>query len=74
MYIIITVYIYIYIYNILAIYIYIYIIQYSYPQTDCFVISELSSVVRHAGRSKPGSNFTLDCVSDHSSTKRTTLA
>ena len=28
---------------------------YSLLQTDCFVLSELFSVVRHAGRSKPGS-------------------
>ena len=27
----------------------------SHPQTDCFVLSELYSVARHAGRSKPGS-------------------
>ena len=32
---------------------YIYIC--SHPQTDCFVLSELFSVARHAGRSKPGS-------------------
>ena len=37
------------------IYIYIYIYIYSHPQTDCFVLSELFSVARHAGRSKPGS-------------------
>ena len=28
---------------------------YCHPQTDCFVLSELFSVARHAGRSKPGS-------------------
>ena len=28
---------------------------YSYPQTDCFFLSELFSVARHAGCSKPGS-------------------
>ena len=28
---------------------------YSHPQTDCFVLSELFSVARHAGRSEPGS-------------------
>ena len=28
---------------------------YSHLQTDCFVISKLFSVARHAGRSKPGS-------------------
>ena len=28
---------------------------YSHPQTDCFVLSELFSVARHAGRSKPES-------------------
>ena len=28
---------------------------YCNPQTDCFVLSELFSVARHAGRSKPGS-------------------
>ena len=37
-----------------CIYIYIYVI-YSHPQTDCFVLSELFSVARHAGSSKPGS-------------------
>ena len=37
----------------MCVYIYIYI--YSHPQTDCFVLSELFSVVRHAGRSKPES-------------------
>ena len=26
-----------------------------HPQTDCFVLSELFSVARHIGRSKPGS-------------------
>ena len=28
---------------------------YSHPQTDCFVLSELFSVARYVGRSKPGS-------------------
>ena len=28
---------------------------YSHPQTDCFVLSELFSVARHVGLSKPGS-------------------
>ena len=28
---------------------------YSHPQTDSFVLSELFSMARHAGRSKPGS-------------------
>ena len=37
------------------IYIYIYIYIYCHPQTDCFVLSELFSVARHAGRSMPGS-------------------
>ena len=37
------------------IYIYIYIYIYSHPQTNCFVLSELFSVARHAGRSKPWS-------------------
>ena len=37
--------------RILAIYIYIY----SHPLTDCFVLSELFSVARHIGGSKPGS-------------------
>ena len=37
------------------IYIYIYIYIYSHPQTDCFVRSELFSVARHVGCSKPGS-------------------
>ena len=34
---------------------YLYIYIYSHPQTDCFVLSELFSVARHAGRSEPGS-------------------
>ena len=34
---------------------YIHIYIYSHPQTDCFILSELFSVARHAGRSKPGS-------------------
>ena len=38
---------------IVKVYIYIYI--YCNPQTDCFVLSELFSVARQAGRSKPGS-------------------
>ena len=33
----------------------IYIYIYCHPQTDCFVLSELFSVARHAGRSKPKS-------------------
>ena len=33
---------------------YIYIYIYSHPQTDFFVLSELFSVARHVGRSKPG--------------------
>ena len=33
----------------------IYIYIYSHPQTDCFVLSELFSVARHAGHSKPES-------------------
>ena len=37
----------------LSLYIYIYI--YCHPQTDCFVLSELFGVARHAGRLKPGS-------------------
>ena len=38
------------------IYIYIYIYIYiCYPQTDCFVVSQFFSVVRHAGRFKLGS-------------------
>ena len=28
---------------------------YCHPQTDCFILSELFSVARPAGRSKPGS-------------------
>ena len=28
---------------------------YCHPQADCFVLSELFSVARHVGRSKPGS-------------------
>ena len=34
---------------------YLYIYIYCHPQTDCFVLSELFSVARHVGRSKPGS-------------------
>ena len=34
---------------------YIYIYIYCHSHTDCFVLSELFSVARHAGRSKPGS-------------------
>ena len=41
---------YIYIY----IYIYIFIHLYCHPQTDCFVVSELFSVVRHVGLLKLG--------------------
>ena len=33
---------------------YIYIYIYCHPQTDCFVLSELFSVARPAGHSKPG--------------------
>ena len=33
----------------------VYIYIHCHPQTDCFVLSELFSVARHAGRSKPGS-------------------
>ena len=40
------------------IYIYIYTHKYCHPETDCFVLSELFSVARHAGRSKPGSKPT----------------
>ena len=56
---------------------YIYIYIYCHPQTDCFVLSELFSVARHAGRSKPGSKpvqLYIRLVSDLSVTKRTTLA
>ena len=34
---------------------YIYIYIYCHPQKDCFVLSELFSLERHVGRSKPGS-------------------
>ena len=37
------------------IYVYTYMYIYCHPQTDCFVLSELFSMARHAGRSKPGS-------------------
>ena len=37
----------------MRIYIYIYIYIYCHPQTDYFVLLELFSVARHAGRSKP---------------------
>ena len=39
------------------IYIYIYIYINCHPQTDCFVVSQLFSVARHARRSKPGSKL-----------------
>ena len=41
-----------------------------HPQTDCFVVSQVFSVVRHVGRLKLGNppNFT----SDRSANKRTT--
>ena len=62
------IYIYIYPHKTFSIYIYlqslvwiIYILStqdleyiYSHPQKDCFVLSELFSVARHAGHSKPG--------------------
>ena len=48
-------YIYICTYTCIHNYIYICIYIYCHPQTDCFVLSELFSVARHAGRSKPGS-------------------
>ena len=55
----VCVYIYIYIYICVCVYVsvcvYIYIYIYSHPQTDCFILSELFSVARHAGRSKAGS-------------------
>ena len=41
-----------------SIYIYIYIYIYSHPQTDCFVVSQLFSVARHAERLKLGSKPT----------------
>ena len=34
---------------------FVYKIYICHPQTDCFVLSELFSVARHAGRLKPGS-------------------
>ena len=37
------------------VYVCIYIYIYSHPQTDCFILSELFSVARHAGCSKPES-------------------
>ena len=39
-------------YNLLKSLIYIYV---THPQTDCFALSELFSVARHVGRSKPRS-------------------
>ena len=41
--------------TIYTLYIYIYIYIYCHPQTDCFVLSELFSVARHVGHSKPRS-------------------
>ena len=52
-YMCIYIYVCIYIYIYIQLYICIYI--YSHPQTDCFVLSELFSVARHAGRLKPES-------------------
>ena len=46
---------------------------YSHPQTDCFVLSELFSVARHAGRSKPESKPVQLYDRPHGH-KRTTLA
>ena len=43
------------IYICVCVYIYTYVYIYIVIQTDCFVLSELFSVPRHAGRSKPGS-------------------
>ena len=60
-YICIDIHIYIYIYicththTHTHIYIYIYIYIYILSSTDCFVLSELFSVARQVGRSKPGS-------------------
>ena len=65
----IYIYIYIYMYNIYIwvyesiLYVYnintykpfwVFFYMYSHPQTDCFGLSELFSVARRAGRSKPG--------------------
>ena len=61
MYINIYAHVYIYMHIYICIYTYMYIYSYTYayiyshPQTECFVLSELFSVARHAGRSKPGS-------------------
>ena len=43
----------------LYIYIYIYIYIYCHPQTDCFVVSKLFSVVRHVGHFKLGSRLSI---------------
>ena len=43
------------IYLVIYIYIYIYIYILGHPQTDCFVVSQLFSLARHAGRFKLGS-------------------
>ena len=59
----------------LWIYIYIYIYIVIHRQTVSFY--QNSSVIDTQdarSRDRNPSNFTLDCVSDHSSTKRTTLA
>ena len=40
--------------QIISVSLYIYIYIYSHQRTDCFVLSELFSVARHAGRSKTG--------------------
>ena len=49
------IYIDIYMYSCTYTYVYERIHIYSHPQIDFFVLSELFSVARHVGRSKPGS-------------------
>ena len=43
---------------------------YCHPQTDCFILSELFSVARHAGHSKPGSkpDLSFKCIFHHPQT------
>ena len=71
-------YIYIYIYMIVMIMIYIYIYIYIVIHRQTVLFYQDSSVWLDMqdtrSRDRNPSNFTLDCVSDHSSTKRTTLA
>ena len=49
------IYVCVYIYMCVCVCVYVYIYIYSHPQTDCYVISQFFSVVRHVERLKLGS-------------------